>query len=206
MTGAALVLVLCTLLDSRTAAAGPIIGGVEWLQPTLAVNYSWNDIHAVCGGGTCSGQLGTDGPDLSGWRWASAAELGDLLLAPSSGHPGGIADWFEPTTAGLDLINLGLGPTTTIEQNLVDGIYAVFGFTASSARNGQPYWGGGGLDLGFTGPGGSFFFSNATGIAADTPDETVGAWLYRAVPLPGSTTLVVFGLVGVMLRARVRGR
>ncbi|MEP4147644.1 MAG: hypothetical protein ABJL54_10505 [Halioglobus sp.] len=65
--------------------ASPVIkDGKEWLQPLSVVSVSWNDISARCLAGYCSGTLG--GVDVTGYTWASAADITDLLV--SYGAPG----------------------------------------------------------------------------------------------------------------------
>lgn len=59
---------LVALLSAPLVNAGIIVGNVEWLQPKDVANYSWNDFNAVCVGGSCNGQIGGIGPDLTGWQ------------------------------------------------------------------------------------------------------------------------------------------
>jgi hypothetical protein len=54
-----------------------IANGIEWLQPALFTNLSWNDVSAVCPDGECSGLL--NGYDVTGWTWASVNEIRELF-------------------------------------------------------------------------------------------------------------------------------
>ncbi|NND68897.1 MAG: hypothetical protein HKN19_15005 [Halioglobus sp.] len=202
---AALAALFLTLALTTPARAGVIVGSLEWFQPSELTNYSWDQFNAVCGGGLCSGAVGGTGPDVTGWQWASAQDLGDLFLAPISGHPGGVANYQGAFLEGVAAFELGFERTTTLEQAVGFGVSGVLGFTATLANVNEPYWGGFGVSLGFQGGVmGSDFFSDQTDLAANRPEETVGAWLYRAVPvpLPGSAPLFLTGLVGLLLRGR----
>ena len=200
---AATLALLMTLVIASPARAAIIVGQLEWFQPKDLTNYSWNEINAVCSGGSCSGVIGGSGPDLSGWQWASAQELGDLLLAQTSSHPGGIATWNGSYAQGQDFFALGFTPTTSLLQLVDFGIQGVLGFTSTLAGVDNPYWGGAGTNLGFPGfDPSSDFFSDQTGLAANTRQDTVGAWLYRTAPIPvtGSAALFMLGLVTLAFR------
>ena len=54
-----------------------IANGIEWLQPVLFTNLSWNDVNAACPDGDCSGLL--NGYDVTGWSWASVNEIRELF-------------------------------------------------------------------------------------------------------------------------------
>jgi hypothetical protein len=75
-------LVLTTLLFSLPVHAGFItntvtVDSTEWAQANDFQNLSWNDIDAVCSGGSCSGTL--NGFNMSGWTWASPDETNALF-------------------------------------------------------------------------------------------------------------------------------
>jgi uncharacterized repeat protein (TIGR02543 family) len=63
--------------DSETV----LVNGKRWAPPKLFQDVTWNDVHAACPGpeGVCSGKL--EGVDVTGWTWASAEEVVDLLNA-----------------------------------------------------------------------------------------------------------------------------
>jgi hypothetical protein len=68
--------------------------GKEWLQPSLFVNLSWDDVHTACPpreglqGVECSGMLGT--VDVTGYRWASIQDMFDLLRGYGVGVEPGV--------------------------------------------------------------------------------------------------------------------
>lgn len=75
-------------------AAPVTVDGLEWMQVTDTVNFSWNDMASVCdvGTGACTGSLGTT--DLTGWTWASILDVGQLFSALTP-HPGGVGRFEE---------------------------------------------------------------------------------------------------------------
>ncbi|MFK7976754.1 MAG: hypothetical protein AB8C02_11495 [Halioglobus sp.] len=54
-----------------------IANGLEWYQPSLFGNLSWNDINTACPAGVCAGTL--NGQDMTGWTWASVPDLDALF-------------------------------------------------------------------------------------------------------------------------------
>lgn len=202
---------LYALLVSLPSQATVIVGDKEWLQPSDLINHSWDDFNAACGGGVCNGQLGGTGPNITGWQWASAAEIGDWLLQPFSEHPGGIASWTGPITVGIDFTTAHpFERTTTPLQAANFGISGILGFSSTLANGGEPYVGGIGFSIGFPGisPPGSQFFSDLTFGDPSMPQETVGAWLYRstAVPAPGTPLLILLGLLASLSSPRKRSQ
>ncbi len=62
----------------QLAAAVPItqtitLNGVEWAQPVLFTNLTWDEINAVCPGGVCSGEL--NGFVMDGWTFATLNDV-----------------------------------------------------------------------------------------------------------------------------------
>jgi hypothetical protein len=122
-----------TLLSAITAStlchAWPVIDGYEWYQPAnLEYNYSWNDFNTACPGGTCAGQLGLSGPDLTGWIWASVDDVNTLFNTFISASDGinplgpGPSTYSNPaSTFGLDFISAFL-PTWEVDSGMA-GVY-----------------------------------------------------------------------------------
>jgi len=52
-----------------------IVDDKEWLQPKDFVNYSYDQVSAVCPGGICSGPIVPGGRDLTGYIWASSQDV-----------------------------------------------------------------------------------------------------------------------------------
>lgn len=68
----------------------------QWLQPADFVNYSYNEVSAVCPDGICSGTLPGSAIDLTGYTWASSNEFDLLGLAyQQAGVP--LTDEFKET-------------------------------------------------------------------------------------------------------------
>jgi hypothetical protein len=55
--------------------------GKEWLQPKDFINYSYNEVSAVCPAGACSGSLPGSTFDLTGYTWASIDDMDSLFNA-----------------------------------------------------------------------------------------------------------------------------
>jgi hypothetical protein len=197
---------LAALLGAPIANAGLIIGNMAWLQPKDLVNYSWNDFNAVCPSGSCNGQLSGNGPNISGWQWATASQVGDFF-ATFSDHPGGIANFHDNSLIpGSDFLRLGFNITTDPQLAGEFGISAVLGLTSTLTTAGQPSLAGVGISFGFPvgPPFGSDFFVDLTGPQVDQPEESVGAWLYRSATVPVPATFGLL-LVGLMSLAGSRG-
>ena len=55
------------------------VQGRVWAQPDLFLNLSWDAINAVCPEGVCRNDAVLNGWDVSGWTWASDADLCELF-------------------------------------------------------------------------------------------------------------------------------
>ena len=90
------------------AMAAPVtVGGNQWLQPSDFIGFSWLDVAAVCdpSSGVCGSTplTGTPGTfDLSGWIWASVADVLPLFYA--------ITPLTSPDTFVADAGDLDLDP------------------------------------------------------------------------------------------------
>ena len=66
--------------SSTIRAADTInVRGRVWAQPDLFLNLSWYTINAVCPGGVCGDDAILNGWNMSGWTWASQADLCELF-------------------------------------------------------------------------------------------------------------------------------
>lgn len=66
----------------QTSGYPPIVGGnKEWLQPADFLEYSPRQVEAICPppSGACSGFLPNSSVDLTGYYWASLADIAELL-------------------------------------------------------------------------------------------------------------------------------
>ncbi|MEZ5501714.1 MAG: hypothetical protein R3E50_03285 [Halioglobus sp.] len=207
------LLAIAGIVSSLHTTAGPMINGREWYQPGDVTNYSWNDFYAICAAGICNGQVGSSGPDLTGWVWASVYEVGELFQATTP-HPGGIFSYTDATPFQDPFWAysfLGLFERTYYEPASPNGgAMGVFGLTSTrDIATGVPFWGMVGAYIsGWVAPG----IPEVDGVVrtelsrVDAPDNRVGAWLYRydptAVPAPATTELLLGALVGLVCARR----
>jgi hypothetical protein len=77
-----------------------ILDSKEWLQPKDFINYSYNQVSAVCPAGSCSGALPGSTFNLTGYFWASSDDVNSLFNAyREAGRP--ILEDFAYTTTDL---------------------------------------------------------------------------------------------------------
>ncbi len=72
------------LLAAQNASA-VVVDGKDWRQLTDTTGFSWLQVNAACGSGTCSGSIGSVSVD--GWLWATRADVTGLfetLIKPDS--------------------------------------------------------------------------------------------------------------------------
>jgi hypothetical protein len=204
-------------LMSGAAVATPIYvdsGGREWLDVNDSRNRSWNDTAAICNAltGACSGtlvrhDLFSSNIDLTGYHWAARNEVRDLFYEigalPSgtlndyqetfdiaAGHGAHAFDIFEPT------FQLSVGPGVV---NILNGVTRDRFFDSNLMQ-----WGAySGLIV--NPPFGSDAFTLTGAMPTSIREVTMGAYLYREVPVPEPGTLALFGGALAALFA-LRGR
>jgi hypothetical protein len=210
--------VLLSLMTSA-AVATPIYvdsSGREWLDVNDSRYRSWNDTAAVCDAltGACSGTLVThdsssNDVDLTGYRWAARDEVRDLFYE-IGGLPFGALDDYETTFDsatgyGAHAFNI-FEPTIQLPAgpgvlNILNGVTrdrffdsALMTWGAYSGIIGNPTYGSG-----------SFALNG--GLPTSVREISMGAYLYREVPVPepGSMALFAGALIGLFaLRGRLR--
>lgn len=76
-------------------AAEVIVGTRNWVQPDWFDDISWHDVNATCPAATglCSGEIA--GVDVTGWTWATSAEVTDLINSFMGTSLGAVPDWIE---------------------------------------------------------------------------------------------------------------
>ncbi|MFT6895895.1 MAG: hypothetical protein ACJA13_000292 [Paraglaciecola sp.] len=87
IAGVAAVL-LFSLSISAIPISGPTTGptgnmqeidGIYWAQPRLFTNLSWTDIDTECPSGVCASSATLKNYDMTGWHWASTADMNGMF-------------------------------------------------------------------------------------------------------------------------------
>lgn len=186
-------------LDARPACPEIIVAsGRYWRQPSLFMNLSWNDIDAICPaakGGACDGIL--NGRNLSGWTWASSAELRTLFEYYGFTEPSAAVATelqLEPGSliAGHEALNAWwLGSKWLPTSFGCPWDYCVYwfaGYTRDAFRAGSDMVVHGHLDQLVVNPvraevgiaAEAFSYANDEYLTPDMRDHGWGAWFYRS--------------------------
>lgn len=177
--------------------------GREWAPLTTLTHQSWDQIDSRCQNtteaqGACQGVLG--GVDLTGWTWASRAEvvtfIGEFMAAAGDATPPSTMTgphgygtqndaWAAPAIAAMGTTAPAIGAHT-------------FGFTS---ENYCFAW----LCTGT--PCGRVSYA-AAGEQYGGSSEFYGAWFYRMAPVPepSSVALMLAGAAGLVGVRRLRTR
>lgn len=155
---------------------------LEWLDWSLTVNRSYDDVFNE-----------TQGGNLDGWRYATAAEY--IGLADAAGIPASFLD-NEPggTHAGFALLNGFLGSGSNAGESL--------SISAESFNPGFHAIGGFSSDQTFFEVPDNNQFVYTPNYANDRTDTQLGSVLVRVVPLPPAAWLLGTGLLGLFGVAR----
>ncbi len=161
-----------------SASAAPTENGREWRELYTTTGLSWSQVASVCptdGVTACSGSVG--GRDLTGWTWATAPQVRDLMLPYAPGlatadSVDGIDGFFG--AAGF----LGVMRWTTYTSLTYFYSEWTGGWTASTdAGTGQPIGAGAGYSTAGTGTTSSG--SIGLGPDADAASSIRGVFLWR---------------------------
>jgi hypothetical protein len=161
------------------AQAAPVDDGhgKEWRQLTDTVGVSWNQVAEICprdGISACSGAI--DDLDLSGWVWATDAQVIELF----SYYTPDILK--NPTVAGVSYFFSGslflskIRPTEMIFITYF-GFEEAAGWTSSKDYSSLPVVGAVSTEIDFATLGGRF--SVVAGGDPDMADSSVGVFLFR---------------------------
>jgi hypothetical protein len=86
-------------LGAATSSAAPTVDGREWRELYQTTGLSWSQVASVCptdGATPCSGTVA--GQNLTGWTWATAGQVRDLL----DDYAPGLATADPPVVTGID--------------------------------------------------------------------------------------------------------
>ncbi len=86
-------------LGAATSSAAPTVDGREWRELNQTTGLSWSQVASVCptdGVTPCSGTVG--GRNLTGWTWATAGQVRDLL----DDYAPGLATADPPVVTGIE--------------------------------------------------------------------------------------------------------
>jgi hypothetical protein len=199
-----IAIVAMGLLAAQTASA-VTIDGKDWRQLTDTTGFSWLQINAACGSGTCSGSIGT--VSVEGWMWATNADVQGLfetLVKPDSVQfPTATTSYYA--AGDLDIANAvrSVFDPTWIFQLGANQYLEVRGLTRSQAN--------GTTTLAYLSD--SPFLTGLDYAAFDTAypknsgDDHTGIWLYKpaaAVPEPGTLALFSAGAAAIAFMRRRR--
>jgi hypothetical protein len=175
-------------------AKATLIDGKEWMQLTQTSGYTWQQFDQIFGAsGFCtSGCLLGGTLDLSGFRWASSAEVDNMIntvtgtaLFGNYVSNQGVVTLASQTDGMFSLLNATITSSFTRE---------IEGYTRNQVTSGQ----GSGIDIFDWSSGGDSGAKNLkTNFDVTVTNGQYGAWLYQdsqpnSVPEP--STLAIFVL------------
>ena len=188
-----------------------LVGTTDWMQVTDTRGYSWNDFDAIfdTSTGLCdvAGCLLGGTVDVSGYRWASSADVAGLFQAYGAG------DGTAPPEFGQ---NVGISLT----PGAFDAMFADFTPTVAStsyqqinglSRESAIYWyTGQNVAVGFDA---TRYIVNLDStndqywrqaVSMNYTNSNTGGWLYKAAAVPESASLflLVTGLISLRLMRR----
>ena len=131
-------------IGAPPSTAAPTVDGREWRELFETTGLSWSQVASVCptdGATPCSGTVG--GRNLTGWTWATAGQVRDLL----DDYAPGLATAEPPLVTGIDgfwasISFLGVMRWTTSSSSTYSYSESTSGWTASKdAASGLPIGG-----------------------------------------------------------------
>ena len=169
-----------TAVGAPTSTAAPTVDGREWRELFETTGLSWSEVASVCptdGATACSGTV--RGRNLTGWTWATAGQVRDLL----DGYAPGLTTAEPPVVSGIDgfwggISFLAVMRWTTYTSSTYSYSESTSGWTASTdAASGLPIGGFAAYShqLAGTTANGSI----GLGTAADAASSVRGVFLWR---------------------------
>jgi hypothetical protein len=203
-------LALVALLSITTSPVSAVlitdtvtVDGTKWAQVDLFRNVSWNTWNAACPAGACIPGSSVGGYDMTGWTWASAAQVIGLFefvsgLTADATPDGGVVQelnsiWapelltmFRPTSTSYWFGHryiAGLISTDSNDTEWDRGGVASLGDLKAQDR----------IDYGKT---------DDDAIVKRVAAYHNGAWVVQSASIPEPSTLAIFGLglMGLALR------
>ncbi len=177
-------------VGAPTSNAAPTVDGREWRELFETTGLSWSEVASVCptdGATPCSGTV--RGRNLTGWTWATAGQVRDLL----DNYAPGLTTADPPVVTGIDgfwggISFLGVMRWTTTSSNTYSYSESAYGWTASTdAASGIPL--GGFASYSHSLAGTTANGSIGLGTAADAASSVRGVFLWR--PAGGDYTAPV---------------
>lgn len=191
------VVAMVGAFGAPTAGGAPVENGREWRELYTTTGLSWSQVASVCptdGVTPCSGSVG--GRNLTGWTWATAPQVRDLM------------DDYAPGLATADVVTgidgfwgaigfLGVMRWTTFTSLTYSYSEWTGGWTASTDPvSGLPI--GGSAGYSHSGTGTTADGSIGLGTATDTASSVRGVFLWRTAGLDYTPPVVTPSVTGVV--------
>ena len=181
------------------STAAPTVDGREWRELYETTGLSWTEVASVCptdGATPCSGTVG--GRNLTGWTWATAGQVRDLL----DDYAPGLTTADPPVVTGIDgfwggISFLGVMRWTTSTSSTYSYSESTSGWTASKdAASGLPI--GGFAAYSHQLAGSTATGSIGLGTAADAASSVRGVWLWRPAGVDYTAPVVTPTVTGTL--------
>ncbi len=186
-------------IGAPPSTAAPTVDGREWRELYETTGLSWSDIASVCptdGATACSGTVG--GRNLTGWTWATAGQVRDLL----DDYAPGLATAEPPVVSGIEgfwggISFLAVMRWTAYHSSNYSYSESTSGWTAShDAASGLPIGGSAAYAHALAGP--TANGSVGLGTAADAASPDRGVWLWRPAGVDYSAPAVTPTVTGTL--------